>query len=153
MSIKCQLSKIMNLKPYENSFRNEIIEVWESSVRATHLFLSKADIEFYKSLVKGINFDEFDVYCAFSEQNELIGFMGIAEQKLEMLFLKPDFIGKGLGKSMTTYAIEQLKVNEVDVNEDNKNAVGFYQNLGFVQYDRTPLDGCNKPYPILKMRL
>lgn len=153
MSIKCQLSKIMNLKPYENSFRNEIIEVWESSVRATHLFLSKADIEFYKSLVKGINFDEFDVYCAFSEQNELIGFMGIVEQKLEMLFLKPDFIGKGLGKSMTTYAIEQLKVNEVDVNEDNKNAVDFYQNLGFVQYDRTPLDGCNKPYPILKMRL
>ncbi|WP_156511065.1 MULTISPECIES: hypothetical protein [Emticicia] len=63
----------MNLKPYENSFRNEIIEVWESSVRATHLFLSKADIEFYKSLVKDINFDEFDVYCAFSEQNELIG--------------------------------------------------------------------------------
>lgn len=143
----------MNLKPYENSFRNEIIDVWESSVRTTHLFLSEEDIEFYKSLVKGINFDEFDVYCTFSEQNELIGFMCIAEQKLEMLFLKPDYIGKGLGKSLTKYAIEQLKINEVDVNEDNTNAVGFYQNLGFVQYDRTPLDGCNKPYPILKMRL
>jgi putative acetyltransferase len=143
----------MNLKPYENSFRNEMIEVWESSVRATHLFLSEADIEFYKSLVKDINFNELEVYCAFSDENQLIGFMGIAEQKLEMLFLKPDYIGKGLGKSMTKYAIEQLKVNEVDVNEDNTGAVGFYQNLGFVQYDRTPLDGCNKPYPILKMRL
>ncbi len=143
----------MNLKPYENSFRNEIIEVWESSVRATHLFLSETDIEFYKSLVKDINFNEFEVYCAFSDKNQLIGFMGIAEQKLEMLFLKPEYIGKGLGKSMTKFAIEQLKVNEVDVNEGNKDAVGFYEKIGFKQYDRTPLDGCNKPYPILKMRL
>lgn len=143
----------MNLKPYEDSYRNEIIEVWESSVRATHLFLSEADIEFYKSLVKEIDFNEFEVYCAFSDENQLIGFMGIVEQKLEMLFLKPDYIGKGLGKSMTKYAIEQHKVHEVDVNEDNTSAVAFYQKLGFVQYDRTPLDGCNKPYPILKMRL
>lgn len=143
----------MNLRPYEDSYRNAIIEVWESSVRTTHHFLSEEDIRFYKSIVNEINFNEFEVYCAFSEQNQLIGFMGIANQKLEMLFLKPDYIGKGIGKSMTEFAIEKLNVNEVDVNEDNKSAVGFYENLGFVRFDRTLLDDCGKPYPILKMRL
>lgn len=143
----------MNLKPYEDSYRDEIIAVWESSVRTTHHFLSEADIEFYKLLVKEINFNEFEVYCAFSGENQLIGFMGVAQQKLEMLFLRSESIGKGLGKSMTKFAIEQLKVNEVDVNEGNTSAVKFYQKLGFQQYDRTPLDGCGKPYPILKMRL
>lgn len=141
------------LKKYEDAYRHELIDVWESSVRATHHFLKDEDILFYKSLVEGIDFHEFEVYCSFSAENELIAFMGVAENKLEMLFLKPDFIGKGLGKQLTLFAIKTLNINEVDVNEGNINAVKFYEKIGFKTYDRTPLDGCGKPYPILKMRL
>jgi putative acetyltransferase len=74
------------LKKYTDNYRQELIKVWESSVRATHHFLSEEDILFYKSLVEGINFNEFDVYCSFTATDELIAFMGVAENKLEMLF-------------------------------------------------------------------
>ncbi|AFK02046.1 GCN5-related N-acetyltransferase [Emticicia oligotrophica DSM 17448] len=141
------------LKKYTDNYRQELIKVWESSVRATHHFLSEEDILFYKSLVEGINFNEFDVYCSFTATDELIAFMGVAENKLEMLFLNPNYIGKGLGKQLTLFAINELKVNEVEVNEDNENAIKFYKKIGFKIFDRTPLDGCGKPYPILKMRL
>lgn len=143
----------LQIEKYNDDFRNQIIEIWEESVRATHHFLQAEDIEFYKSIVQTIDFNTFDMFCGLNENNELIGFLGVAENKLEMLFLKPNFIGKGVGKDLLEFAINDLKVTEVDVNEDNTNALDFYQKFGFKIYDRTPLDGTEKPYPILKMTL
>ncbi|WP_435354177.1 GNAT family N-acetyltransferase [Emticicia sp. SJ17W-69] len=143
----------LQIEKYNDDFRNQIIEIWEESVRATHHFLQSEDIDFYKSIVQTIDFNTFDVFCGFSENKELVGFLGIAENKLEMLFLKPECIGKGIGKTMMDFALNELKITEVDVNEDNTNALDFYKKFGFKVYDRTPLDGTEKPYPILKMRL
>ncbi len=95
----------------------------------------------------------FRFFCAISANEEVLGFEGVAEQKLEMLFLRPDCIGKGIGKALTRLAIDELDVTEVDVNEGNINAVAFYKQFGFEVYDRTPLDSTGKPYPILMMRL
>lgn len=122
-------------------------------MRATHQFLKSEDIDFYKSIVWGIDFNEFDVFLSLSEADEVLGFLGVAENKLEMLFLKPACRGKGIGKALTEYAIRELKVTEVDVNEGNTHAVGFYKRFGFEVYERTPLDSTGKPYPILKMKL
>lgn len=143
----------LQIEKYNDDFRNQIIEIWEASVRTTHHFLQSEDIDFYKSIVQTIDFNTFDVFCGFSEKNELVGFLGIAENKLEMLFLKPEYIGKGIGKTMMNFALNELKIAEVDVNEENTNALDFYKKFGFKVYDRTPLDGTEKPYPILKMRL
>lgn len=45
-----------------------------------------------------------------------------------------------------------LGATEVDVNEQNAQAVGFYLHLGFGQTFRRSTDGMGKPYPILHMR-
>lgn len=39
------------IEPLTASSYNELIEIWEASVRATHLFLSEEDIAFYKPVV------------------------------------------------------------------------------------------------------
>ncbi|OAT53609.1 histone acetyltransferase [Providencia heimbachae ATCC 35613] len=41
----------------------------------------------------------------------------------------------------------------IDVNEQNPQAVGFYQHMGFSQYRRSELDGQGNPFPVLHMRL
>ena len=138
---------------FQDSYRNELIDLWERSVRATHHFLIPEDIDFFKSLVSTIDFNSFDVYCAFDDHNNMAGILGVAEGKLEMLFLSPDQIGKGVGKQMMTFALNELDVNQVDVNEQNSNAVEFYARCGFKVYGRTEFDDHGKPYPILKMRL
>lgn len=38
------------------------------------------------------------------------------------------------------------------VNEQNPQAVGFYEHLGFVTYKRTVLDEEGNPYPLLYMK-
>ncbi|MGE0590705.1 MAG: GNAT family N-acetyltransferase [Cyclobacteriaceae bacterium] len=140
------------IEKYSDQYRKQVLKVWEASVRATHDFLIPGDIDFFKAIVETIDFNQFDVRLALSD-NMVLGFLGVAGNKLEMLFLDPESIGKGVGKALTRFAIDELNVTEVDVNEGNVNAVAFYKHFGFEQYDRTPLDSSGRPYPILMMRL
>ena len=70
-----------------------------------------------------------------------------------MLFIDNNYRGIGIGKKLITYAIDNLQVTKVDVNEQNNQAVGFYKHIGFNTYKRSDLDGEGKEYPILHMRL
>ncbi|MFA5571375.1 MAG: GNAT family N-acetyltransferase [Sphaerochaetaceae bacterium] len=70
-----------------------------------------------------------------------------------MLFLLPEYRKKGLGKQLLQYGIQTYFVNEVGVNEQNPQAVGFYEHMGFHTYKRTETDEQGNPYPILYMRL
>lgn len=88
-----------------------------------------------------------------NEEDNLIGFMGIENTKLEMLFIKDIERGKGIGKKLLQYGIEKYNINEITVNEQNPNAQRFYEHMGFKTYKRTELDEQGNPYPILYMRL
>ena len=41
----------------------------------------------------------------------------------------------------------------LDVNEQNPQAVGFYEHEGFVVAGRSPVDDAGRPFPLLHMRL
>lgn len=141
------------VKPYEKQNRFEIITIWEKSVRATHHFLKLEDIDFFKTLVLEFEFDENNVFCLENTENEIIGFMGVVERKLEMLFLKPNCIGLGAGKFLMNYALNHLGVTKVDVNEANNHALNFYKKFGFEIKRRNEFDSSGKPYPILELEL
>ena len=70
-----------------------------------------------------------------------------------MLFIHPEYRGKGIGKTLLDYSIDKLKVTKVDVNEQNEQAVGFYKYCGFEVIKRSELDSSGKPYPTLHMEL
>ncbi len=99
-----------------------------------------------------IDFNSFEVYCLV-QNSEVAGFLGVAEQKVEMLFLSPGQIGKGFGKKLMDFAITDLKANKVDVNEQNTKAVEFYKKFGFETYERTDKDDQGKDYPLLRLKL
>jgi len=81
----------------------------------------------------------------------ITGFLGVTEQKIEMLFIHPDKRGQGIGNLLNQFAVEQLHTHKVDVNEQNEEAVGFYKKLGYEIVGRTEVDGLGKPFPILQM--
>jgi putative acetyltransferase len=129
----------------------EIIDVWEQSVRATHHFLPEEYLQQIKSLLPSI----FPAVQLFVSQDDykIAGFVGVAEMKIEMLFIHPESRGKGIGKQLTEFAIHELQADKVDVNEQNEQATGFYQRMGFVVTGREETDGLGKPYPLLLMEL
>lgn len=82
-----------------------------------------------------------------------MAFMGVNNKKIEMLFVKNKMRNQGIGKSLINYGIKTFQINEVTVNEDNNQAVSFYEHLGFKVFKRTNLDEQGNPYPILYMKI
>ncbi len=131
----------------------EVVNVWESSVRATHLFLKEEDIEYFKPLILNTYLDAVELRCVRNNEKKIVGFLGVAEQNLEMLFVHPEYRGKKIGKMLLDYSIDNLNVTKVDVNEQNEQALGFYKHCGFEVIGRSELDSSKKPYPTLHMEL
>lgn len=145
--------KIIEVKDRTTIIINQLLDIWKDSVKATHLFLSDEDINNIKEYVPQALKEVSHLVIIENEKNKLIAFMGIENTKLEMLFIKNSERGKGLGKKLLNYGIENYNVNELAVNEQNPNAKGFYEYMGFKIYKRTELDEQGNPYPILYMRL
>jgi len=128
-----------------------IIELWELSVRASHLFLPEDYLQRIKSLLPLI----LPVVKLFvhldNDQKTITGFLGVSNEKIEMLFIHPAKRGQGIGTLLNNFAVEELGTNRVDVNEQNEQAVSFYKKLGYKIVGRTEVDGLGKPFPILQM--
>ncbi|WP_293929145.1 GNAT family N-acetyltransferase [Sphingobacterium sp. UBA6320] len=128
-----------------------LMEIWESAVINTHGFLKKEDLLYYKEQIP--TYFKHVKLIGFEQEKVLVGFMGVSEGNLEMLFVHNDYRGTGIGKKLVEYAIANLEVTKVDVNEQNIQAVGFYKYIGFKTINKSELDGSGKEYPILHMQL
>ena len=131
-----------------------LIALWERSVRATHDFLTETDIGALRPLVgEALSDDALELWVLTARTDVPIGFMGLAGQDIAALFLEPAHRGQGGGRRLVAHA-QQLRGGQltVDVNEQNPAARGFYEALGFVVVDRSPLDDGGRPFPILHMR-
>lgn len=143
----------MNIQIAEKADHLKLIEIWEASVRATHDFLAEADLQELKPLILQKYFDAVDLRCVKNENGEIQGFCGVHDGNIEMLFIAPDVRGTGIGAMLVAHAIKAQGASKVDVNEQNQQALGFYQHLGFKVTGRSPVDGQGKPYPLLHMAL
>lgn len=94
-----------------------LLDIWEDSVRATHLFLSDAEIKSIREYVPQALGGVQHLIVAEKEPNKLIAFMGMENSRLEMLFLSPSERGKGIGKELIQYGIYNYGIKEVTVNE------------------------------------
>ena len=131
----------------------KLVNLWENSVKASHLFLSNKEIEEIKKYVPQA-LREFEHLIVETDKTENpIAFMGIYKNKLEMLFISLVHMKTGLGRKLIEEAIENYSVNELVVNEQNPKAKGFYEHLGFKVYKRNPIDEQGNQYPILFMHL
>ncbi|WP_303103566.1 GNAT family N-acetyltransferase [Megamonas funiformis] len=147
----------MYLKEIDYSLRNETLIdkltiIWQKSVEATHLFLSPQDIkDILPQVVIGLKQIPI-LLVSFTDDDEPIGFAGIADDKLEMLFLSPDYFQQGIGYKMISTAIQDCQIKYVDVNEQNPKALKFYLRQGFTIFKRSPVDSDNRPFPILHLK-
>ena len=143
----------MNIESVNKAEHQKLIEIWEASVRATHDFLSEDDLQQLKPLILEQYFDAVNLTCAKTSTGEIVGFCGVHDGNIEMLFIAPEMRGQGIGALLAAHAITMQGATKVDVNEQNPKALGFYQRMGFAVTGRSPTDGQGKPYPLLHMAL
>ena len=127
---------------------SSLVTVWESSIRATHDFFSETNIrEIKKYVFQAI--EEIPILVVAVDNKETLAFMGIAEDKLEMLFITAQRRGQGIGRNLLEIGINDYEITEVCVNEQNPQALAFYEYMGFTIYRRSKLDEQGNPFPIL----
>lgn len=134
----------------EKADYSQLMVVWESSVKATHHFLEPEDFEFYKKIIPDY-FPNVDLYVIRSGET-INAFMGVSGDNLEMLFVSAESRGEGFGKSLLMYALDNLNIREVDVNEQNIQAIGFYEKFEFKVIGRSEKDSMGKDYPVLHLK-
>lgn len=127
-----------------------LLEIWRSAVEATHHFLAPSDVEYYATRVP-VYFPEVDLTVA-EVDGVVAGFSGIAEGKLEMLFVHDDFRGRGVGSALLRAALNRFPGLTLDVNEQNPQAVGFYLHHGFEVVGRQETDSDARPFPLLELK-
>ena len=132
--------KIVQVEERNSVLIQELVDVWESSVQDIKQYVPQALTDVPILMV------------AENKEGKPVGFMGVADQTLEMLFISNEYRGKGLGKQFIQYAIENYAINKLTVNEQNPLAKGFYEYMGFEVYKRTALDEQGNPYPLLYMK-
>ena len=142
--------RIEKIDSLTDALKDELIEVWGKSVRSSHHFLSEEDLMHYRSRIMGTYFHAVELYVI--RQPNIVAFMGLSDDMVEMLFVLPSEKGKGYGSTLLKYALAEKRIRKIDVNEQNSEAYQFYLRKRFnvVGKDYTDADG--KPYPILPLQ-
>ena len=128
-----------------------LVGLWERSVRASHDFLDNNTIAEKKKALIPDYFPHVDLYAGW-DNGLLVGFIGLSDAMIEMLFIDSDSRGRGYGSTLIEFAIKN-GATMVDVNEQNPPAIAFYRSKGFKITGRDATDDAGRPYPILHLSL
>ena len=123
-------------------YSNELIESWRTDLTVTLKMIEEAMV--YK----------------FIQNNKIAGFYILNQPKennieLEMLFILPEFIRKGIGKKLLLHAFKEsqkLNTNTITLLAD-PNAVAFYKSQGFKIIDKKESAIPNRFLPIMQKDL
>ena len=142
-----------HIEPVVSNDIPDLLDVWKRSVLATHDFLSREDFDLLVPIVQQALREFTPLHCVRDAAGQACAFMGVSEGTIEMLFVDPQHRGQGAGRALVEFAIATLGATRVDVNEQNGQALGFYERMGFAVQGRSGQDPFGKPYPILHLAL
>ena len=128
-----------------------VLEIWRSAVGATHHFLSIEDRREIEKEVAAF-LPEASLWLAVDESGTAIGFMLLDGNHMDALFIDPAHRGSGIGRALVEHALESHPDLTTDVNEQNVQALGFYEHLGFQRIGRSETDKQGRSYPLIHLR-
>ncbi|WP_454760790.1 acetyltransferase [Caulobacter segnis] len=142
---------MIKLRPSRPEDGPRVVEIWAAAVDATHDFLTPED-----RAAIGVEVEGFLPYApmtlAVDDRDRPLGFMLIDNGHMEALFIDPEHRGAGVGAIMIDYALAVHAGLTTDVNEQNAQAVGFYEHMGFERTGRSEHDSQGRPYPLIHLR-
>jgi len=128
-----------------------MVVIWRASVEATHDFLLPGDIEKLDARVRDF-LPRTPLWVATDQHDRPIGFMALSEAQMDSLFIDPAWRGVGVGRALVEHALTLHPILTTEVNEQNRQAVGFYLRMGFVPIERSPVDRQGFAYPLIHLR-
>ena len=139
------------LRPARPDDTDVLVDVWRRAVGATHDFLTPDDVRELETGVRDEYLAAVDL-TVVERDGRVAGFVGTVGHRVEMLFVDPNLHGQGLGRALLAHVGRDHPVLELDVNEQNPSALGFYRAQGFEVTGRSATDDQGRPFPLLHLR-
>lgn len=149
-------SQIRPMRPDE---ADEVSRVIVASVRA--LMTSHYSPEVIDGLAAGNSPEAVAAHApkqadyVYEQDGRIAGMLGLKRNEIGHLFIDPAFAGRGIGKALVAFAVEQFRqAGYTDmIVLSSQNAVGFYERYGFVVEGSGSFPvGENLPLVYVKMR-
>lgn len=147
--IDSTLCQNAHIRPARRDEWPALVAIWERAVGETHGFLAAADFEQIKAQMPEY-LGAVELYV-WDEGAGPVGFVGTVGDMVEMLFVAER--GRSIGCGLLDFAVNVKGAARLDVNEQNVQALGFYEKYGFAVVGRSELDTGGRPYPLLHMEL
>ncbi|MDR7092576.1 GNAT family N-acetyltransferase [Hydrogenophaga laconesensis] len=141
-----------DIRPGTAADHPALLAIWLEAVRATHTFLSEADVQSLLPVVRDKALPHLQLWVLCDGQGAPAGFMGMSGAFVEALFIAPRWFRQGGGRQLLAHARGLHGALSVDVNEQNPEALAFYRANGFQIVGRSPLDGEGRPFPLVHLR-
>ncbi len=77
--------------------------------------------------------------------------MFVESGHMQALFVDPACRGAGVGAALVRHGLTLHPHMTTDVNEQNSQAMGFYEKMGFKRTGRLPVDDQGRPYPLIHL--
>lgn len=146
--------RVITIRRADLQEHEALVQLWLRSVTATHTFLEPHDIEELLPAVRAQALPALNLWV-LAVDGRILGFLGLAGNTVEALFIEPDSMRRGHGRRLLDHARRlqgpERKPLRVDVNEQNPGAVKFYEACGFRVTGRSPLDSAGRPFPLLHL--
>ena len=123
----------MKINKLKNSDINTVIDLWyDASIKAHH-FISSEYWNMNKITMATKYLPNSETYLAI-ENNDIVGFIAMADNYLAAVFVKTSMQGHGIGTQLLNYIKNRRSLIELKVYKKNFESVKFYkkQNFKFV---------------------
>jgi putative acetyltransferase len=141
----------MRLSAVSPNEHERLVQLWEASMRATHTFVAEQDMAVFTPGLRDV-LPQLVLVCAKDEVGQIVGFVGVSGDSVDMLFVAPQAMGAGIGRALLVHAIDALGCRVLDVYEQNLGARAFYARMGFEVEGRSEVNSLGMPYPVLHLR-
>lgn len=120
----------MTIRPYRDSDRDALLDVWYRASQVAHSFLSP---EFFENERRQIAEDWLPVAetKVYEKDGRLVGFLSLVGNEVGGIFVDPDHQGQGVGRALMDAARDTRPLLELDVFEANEAGRRFYDAYGF----------------------
>lgn len=146
-------AKVTTIRKATPEDHEPLANLWQRSVTATHTFLTEADITALLPAVRDQALPALELWVLVDVDGVIAGFMGLSGDKVEALFITPERLRRGHGRRLVDLARRLRSAPlSADVNEQNPEALKFWQACGFEVAGRSPVDGAGRPFPLLHLK-
>lgn len=140
-------NKNLLIRPFDAATDlKKLSNIWFEASTKAHPFIGEKRLTEQRGLIEGEYLPKAETSVACLDGNA-VGFISLLGTFIGGIFIAPDRQGHGVGRKLIADALARKGELSLEVYTENRQAVRFYNRLGFREVARRDIDDFGFPFP------